>query len=275
VALGSIIEDKLANCMSTITEGFKTKISDLRSEVSAIREELETQISDLSAGQAELEERLDKQEKNVTSMLEQQARNLREEFEAQLAALDARSRRAGGGGAGANSTTVKPPKFVGETSWTVFHRQLEAEAVKNNWTPNEKAAHLLSELQRKSADILHTVQTEAKYEDIAGALRDRFGDYQLAAAYRSQLKARVQASGETLKEFAAAVEQLTHRAFVGLPVTFIQTEAAHSFIDGVRDREVKKHLLMGGDWTLNETLNLALNWRQPKRQQGRQQECEG
>jgi hypothetical protein len=68
----------------------------------------------------------------------------------------------------------------------------------------------------------------------------------------------VQASGETLQEFAAAIEQLAHRAFVGLPVTFVQTEAAHSFIDGVREREVKQHLLRGGHRTLNEALNQAL-----------------
>lgn len=98
----------------------------------------------------------------------------------------------------------------------------------------------------KAADILYTLPAEAKYEDIAVGLRDRFGDQQLAAAYRSQLKARVQAGSETLQEFAAAVEQLAHRAFVGLPVAFIQTEAAHSFIDGVRDQEVKQHPLMGG-----------------------------
>jgi hypothetical protein len=74
-----------------------------------------------------------------------------------------------------------------------------------------------------------------------------------------QLKARVQASSETRQEFAAAVEQLAHRALVGLPVAFIQTEAANSFIDGVRDRELKQDLLMGGDRTLNEALNQALN----------------
>ena len=111
-------------------------------------------------------------------------------------------------------------------------------------------------LQGKTADILHTVPAEATYEDIVGELRDRFGD-QLAAAYRSQLMARALASGETLQEFAAAVEQLPHRAFVGLPVS-IKTEAAQSFIDGVRDREVKQHLLMGGDRTLKEAINQAL-----------------
>jgi hypothetical protein len=52
-------------------------------------------------------------------------------------------------------------------------------------------------------------------------------------------------SDETLQEFTAALEQLAHRALVGLPVAFIQKEAAHAFIDGVRDWEVKHCLLMG------------------------------
>jgi len=61
------------------------------------------------------------------------------------------------------------------------------------------------------------------------------------------VKERVQISDKSLQEFAAAVEQLTHRVLVGLPVAFIQTEPYHAFIDGVRDQKVKQHLLMGGD----------------------------
>jgi hypothetical protein len=71
---------------------------------------------------------------------------------------------------------------------------------------------------------------------------DHFGDHQLAADYRSQLKVRLQASGDTLQEFAAAVEQVAHRGLVGVPVAFVQTQAAHAFIDGVRDREEKQHI---------------------------------
>jgi hypothetical protein len=67
----------------------------------------------------------------------------------------------------------------------------------------------------------------------------------------------VQTGGETLQKFAAAVEHLAHQALVGLPVGHIQTEAAHVF-SGIRDREMKQHLLMGGDRTLNEALNQAL-----------------
>jgi len=130
--------------------------------------------------------------------------------------------------------------------------------------PSEKAAHLLSVLHGEAADILHTMPAEATYEDIVQSLWDHFGDHNLAAAYRSQLKARVQASGETLQEFAAAVEQLAHRALVGLPVAFVQTEATHSFIDSIRDWEMKQHLLMGGDRNLNEALNQALKWEAAK-----------
>jgi hypothetical protein len=42
-------------------------------------------------------------------------------------------------------------------------------------------------------------------------------------------------------------------------VGFIQRDAAHAFMDGVKDREVKEHLLMGGDRSLNEALNQPLN----------------
>jgi hypothetical protein len=62
-------------------------------------------------------------------------------------------------------------------------------------------------------------------------LQDRFGDYQLAAAYRSRFKGRVQTNSETLEEFAAAVEQLTHRALVGLPVGFIQRPPMRSSME--------------------------------------------
>jgi hypothetical protein len=177
-----------------------------------------------------------------------------------LAALEARTGRAVGSSAGVNADKVKPPKFDRSTSWVVFHRRFEAAATYNVCTTGEKAAHLLTVLQVQAADVLHSVPVGASYEDIIGELRDRFGDHQLAAANRSQLKARVQRGCETVQEFAASVEQLVHRSFVGLPADHIQTEAAHAFIDGIRDREVKQHLLLGGAGTLNEALNQALKF---------------
>ena len=119
-------------------------------------------------------------------------------------------------------------------------------------------------LHGQAADILHNVPAEATYDDIVGAFRDRYGEHQVAAAYRPQLKGRVHKSGETLQDFAAAVEQLANRALVGHPVAFFQTEVTHAFIDGIRDREVKQHLLKGGDRNLNESLNQALKMETSK-----------
>jgi peptidoglycan hydrolase CwlO-like protein len=98
--------------------------------MSVIREELQTQIGDLYAGQAELEERLDKQQKDINSVIEQNIRDLRDgieatrrDLEAKLAAAETRTRRAGGSGPGASTSTVKPPKYDGTTFWAVFHRE--------------------------------------------------------------------------------------------------------------------------------------------------------
>jgi hypothetical protein len=62
----------------------------------------------------------------------------------------------------------------------------------SKWTCCEKVAHLLAILQVQAAAVLHSVPVGATYEDIVGALKGRYGDHQLAAAYRVQLRARIQ-----------------------------------------------------------------------------------
>jgi hypothetical protein len=57
---------------------------------------------------------------------------------------------------------------------------------------------------------------------------------------------------------------MAHRALVEIPVAFIENEADHSFVECVGERELKQHFLMGGDRTLNETLNQALNLKAAK-----------
>jgi hypothetical protein len=86
--IGIVIEDKVGNCMSSITEGLKAEMNDLRSKVSVLE-------SKINEGQVEMEERSERQQKEVTSIMEQQTRHLREgieatwrELEAHLAAVD-------------------------------------------------------------------------------------------------------------------------------------------------------------------------------------------
>ena len=105
--------------------------------------------SRMNESKADMERRLEGQQKEVTAILEQQTRHLREDIEetrrelkARLAAVDAQAFRTGSGGPGASYSTVKPPKFDGATSWAVFHRQFEAAVSQNNWTQSERASHL-------------------------------------------------------------------------------------------------------------------------------------
>jgi hypothetical protein len=48
------------------------------------------------------------------------------------------------------------------------------------------------------------------------------------------------------------------QVFFGFPEDFIQGEAACTFVDGLKDQDMKQHLLMGGERSLSEALNQAL-----------------
>jgi gas vesicle protein len=165
----------------------ENSISAVKDEVSAVRNELRQEVSDflerIRAGQAEFEERvtrtlredLNRDIEATRQDVDATRRDLeatQRDLETHLAALEVQTRRAGAGNAGTNTDKVKPPKFDGSTWWVVFQRQFEAAAVHNDWTPREKAAHLLSVLQGQAAHVLHSVPTEASYEEIVGALRD-------------------------------------------------------------------------------------------------------
>ncbi|XP_069682596.1 fibronectin-binding protein PlpA-like [Periplaneta americana] len=159
---------------------------------------------------------------------------------------------------------VKTPKFDGTTSWAIFRRQFEAIAEHNGWTPAEKTTQLLAALQGQASEILHSVPEDGTAAEIMAALEGRYGDHQLAAAFRTQLKTRVQQSGESLQEFAMAVEQLAHKDLRGLPNDFIVGEAAYTFGSGVRDSEIRQQLLLAEHRTINAALAAALRMEAAK-----------
>jgi hypothetical protein len=83
--------------------------------------------------------------------------------------------------------------------------------------------------------MLHGVPKGVTYEQTLKALEDLFRDQHLAAAYCSQVKMRTQRIGESVQEFATAVEQLAHRSCPALPKDHVMREAGKVFIDGVED----------------------------------------
>jgi hypothetical protein len=112
-----------------------------------------------------------------------------------------------GTGTGTIIDKVKPPKFGGSTSWTVFHPSSKAAADHSNWTSCQ-ISHLFAILQEQSAFVPRSVPTGWTHEDIVRALKDRYADHQCVEAYRTELKARIQESGKSLQDYSAAVELL-------------------------------------------------------------------
>jgi hypothetical protein len=77
----------------------------------------------------------------------------RQEFGMELAAVEVRTRRAGGGITGTSTDREKPTKLDGSVSWAVFHSQLKVVA-NHELTSGEKATHLLVVLEGKAAGVL-------------------------------------------------------------------------------------------------------------------------
>jgi hypothetical protein len=97
-----------------------------------------------------------------------------------------------------------------------------------------------------------------KCEDISGVLKPSYGDHQLLAAYQSQFIFKSLLGGKYLQELTAAAAHLDHRVLVGLLKDFVQWQAAFMFIDGVKDWEVKQHLLTDSKRLMNKALNQNL-----------------
>jgi predicted unusual protein kinase regulating ubiquinone biosynthesis (AarF/ABC1/UbiB family) len=65
------------------------------------------------------------------------------------------------------------------------------------------------------------------------------------AAYQSERKAQTKINGESLQEFTAAVMQLAHQLPVRLPENLIQREETHTYVNGMKDQDMKQRLLIG------------------------------
>jgi hypothetical protein len=75
----------------------------------------------------------------------------------------------------------------------------------------------------------------------------RYGDQHFASGYRSHLKARTQLVGASLQVFLTVIEQLIHRALLKTHEYYNLKEAAQSFVDGLRERFMKRQLLIGDE----------------------------
>lgn len=114
----------------------------------------------------------------------------------------------------------------------------------NYLTPHRKATYQITALNEPPAHILHEVPTGVSYEEVTEELENHCSNHHLEAALHSQQK-RTQLVGESLQEFASTTNHLAHHAHFELPEHLISEEAAHVFVDGLSQRDIRWQLLFG------------------------------
>jgi hypothetical protein len=104
--------------------------------------------------------------------------------------------------------------------------QFEAMAEHNGWTHGDKAAYLIAAMNEPATHILHSVPTGMPYEEITAVLENRYGDHHLAEAFHTQLRRKVQHTGESVQESAVAIDHLARHAYEDSTEQHISWDAA-------------------------------------------------
>jgi hypothetical protein len=76
-------------------------------------------------------------------------------------------------------------------------------------------------------------------------LENRYRNNHLAEASHTQPRRRIRHAGESWPEFAADIDHMAHRAHVDTSEHHNSREAACEFADGVRERNLRRQLLLG------------------------------
>lgn len=155
---------------------------------------------------------------------------------------------------------LKPPTFDGTTSFAIFKFQFETASVQNQWNEEHQVAALIVALKGEAAETLQTIPENERrgYGEIIKALERKYGSDHKREIYRMELKGRSQKAGETLQEFASAVERLAHLAHASTSSEFMERIKIDAFIDGIRDTETRRAVILTPKATFAETIACAL-----------------
>lgn len=152
------------------------------------------------------------------------------------------------------------PVFDGVTDFNVFKIQFSTIAARNQWNDDDKAMVLLLSLRGVAATVLQTLPVSDRndFATIMSALERRFGNEHSQHLLYLQLKSRVQQKGETIQEFAFEIERLVQNVFKDLPAKDLERQKTQAFVDGVKDAELRKQLMINPKEKFTEAVEYAL-----------------
>ncbi|GBN44532.1 hypothetical protein AVEN_273601-1 [Araneus ventricosus] len=137
--------------------------------------------------------------------------------------------------------TIKSLTFDGQTSWTVFKTQFDVVSSANGWTDFVKTSQRVASLRGSAAEVLQGIPADklTVLTTIEKDLESCSGGRHLTHFHRSELKTRLQTSGENLQVLAAHVERLISLAYAECPLDVRESIAVEFFVDALRDEETQ------------------------------------
>lgn len=100
----------------------------------------------------------------------------------------------------------------------------------------------------------------SKYESVMGAVARKYGSEHRKQLFYMELQNRRQRSGESLQEYAADIERLVHLAHYDVGADLMEQMKIRAFIQGIRDVEVRRSVLLVSKPTFTETVAHALTY---------------
>jgi len=136
-----------------------------------------------------------------------------------------------------------PEKYDGTTPLPLFLANVESCANYNDWTDNDKLAHVRLRLIGTAAHVLSgggsAIHT---YNDIVEKLEKRFGTKDQSARYRSQLKGRRRQKNESLYNVYDDISRLVLLAYPGEQSVHRDDFGVEAFIESLDDYNLELYV---------------------------------
>ena len=164
-----------------------------------------------------------------------------------------------------NSSQNSPKKakaspFDGNESIEEYLIQFDIVSNINKWTESDKGEMLASLLRGPARSCLAQVPEalRANYNVLTDALKQRFGEFNLADVSHVRLTNRRQQYAEKLPEFAFDVLRLSQRAFPDCTIAAQNRIAMRHFINGIHNNDIQFQVRLARCENLNDALAVAL-----------------
>ena len=165
----------------------------------------------------------------------------------------------------------KPATFDGSINWQdyIVHFNLIAEL--NQWNDETKALELATNLRGPALSVLSDLRPDFRHDfrHLVSTLAARFDPENQTEIYKTQLKSRIRKKNETITELVQDVKRLVRMAYPTAPLSFRDQITKDSFIESLNDHELEWSVFQGRPKTVEDAVQLALEYEAFQQARGR------